>query len=97
LLVPKLQIDYIFDIDDKILAEMHVFSKKIALAIEKTVKCERVGIAVVGLEVPHAHIHLIPLNTIYDIDFSKPKLQFTEHQFKNIAEKIASKIDIDLS
>jgi histidine triad (HIT) family protein len=97
LLVPKLQIDYIFDMDDKILAEMHVFSKKIALAIEKTVKCERVGIAVVGLEVPHAHIHLIPLNTIYDIDFSKPKLQFTEHQFKNIAEKIASKIDIDLS
>jgi histidine triad (HIT) family protein len=94
LVVPKLQIDYIFDMEDKMLAEMHVFAKKIALAIEKTVKCERVGIAVVGLEVPHAHIHLIPLKTIYDIDFSKPKLQFSEQEFSAIAKKIAAKVNL---
>ncbi len=94
LVVPKLQIDYIFEMEDKLLAEMHVFAKKIALAIEENVKCDRVGIAVIGLEVPHAHIHLIPLNTIYDIDFSKPKLKFTEQEFKKIAEKIASKVDL---
>ena len=94
LIVPKLQIDYIFDMQDKMLAEMHVFAKKIALAIEQTVKCKRVGIAVVGLEVPHAHIHLIPLNTIYDIDFSKPKLQFSEQEFLAIANKIAAKVNL---
>lgn len=88
LVIPKIEIDYIFDIDDQLLAGMMVFAKKIAKAIDKAVDCKRVGIAVLGLEVPHAHIHLIPINTIFDIDFSQPKLKLSQEEFKNIAEEI---------
>jgi len=86
--VPKKEIDYIFDIEDELYKRFFEFSKEIALAIEKVVPCERIGIAVVGLEVPHAHIHLIPLNDIYDIDFKKPKLKFSDEEFNEIAAKI---------
>ena len=92
LVVPKKEIDYIFDLDDDLLARMNVYAKRIGLAIEKVVPCERIGIAVLGLEVPHAHIHLIPINGIYDIDFSKPKLKLSEDEFNELAEKIRAKL-----
>lgn len=88
LVIPKNEIDYIFDVDDDLLAGMMVFAKKVGLAIGAVVECKRVGIAVLGLEVPHAHIHLVPINGIYDIDFSKPKLKFSDEEFKQIAESI---------
>lgn len=90
LVIPKKETDYIFDLDNETLAGLHVFSKKVALAIDKVIDCKRVGIAVIGLEVPHAHIHLVPINGIYDIDFSKPKLKLSEDEFLSIAEKIRS-------
>jgi len=92
LVISKKQIDYIFDLEDNLLASMNVFAKKIALAIDKVVECKRVGIAVVGLEVPHAHIHLVPLNDIYDIDFRKEKLKFTEEEFIQLAKEISKNI-----
>jgi len=88
LVVPKIEIDYIFDLDDEILGGMQIFAKKIAKAIEKSVSCKRIGIAVVGLEVPHAHIHLIPVNEISDLSFDKPKLKFSEQEFKELLERI---------
>ena len=88
LVIPKKPTDYIFDMQDEELGGLIVFAKKIALAIEKSVPCKRIGIAVIGLEVPHAHIHLVPLNSIYDIDFKKPKLRLTPEEFIKIAEKI---------
>jgi histidine triad (HIT) family protein len=94
LVVPKKEIDYIFDMDDTWYRDFFVFSKKVALAIEKVVDCKRIGIAVVGLEVPHAHIHLIPLNDIYDIDFKKPKLAFTSEEFSTIANQIQNHISL---
>lgn len=89
LVVPKKEVDYIFDVDDDQLANMMLFAKRIALAIDKTVLCKRVGVAVVGLEVPHAHIHLIPLQTDA-INFSNPKLQLDAAEMKYIAESISS-------
>lgn len=88
LVVPKQEVDYIFDVEDQLLAGMMVFSKKVAKAIDKAVDCKRVGVAVIGLEVPHAHIHLIPINNISDIDFSRPKLKLNQEEFKSIMEKI---------
>ena len=88
LVVPKKEIDYLFDLEDDLLAGMTVFSKKVARAIEKAVPCKRIGVAVLGLEVPHAHIHLIPLNEESDISFSRPKLQLSEEEMASIAEKI---------
>lgn len=93
LVIPKSEIDYIFDIDDDILQKMMVFSKKVALAIEKNIPCKRIGMAVLGLEVPHAHIHLIPINTVYDIDFKQPKLKLDKEEFEEIASKIRSTFD----
>ncbi len=92
LVVPKQKTDYIFDLDDKILAGLFIFSKKIALGIQKIIPCLRVGMAVVGLEVPHAHIHLIPLNSLYDIDFKQPKLSFTQKEFTQTAAQISEAI-----
>ncbi|HEY4786937.1 MAG TPA: HIT family protein [Bacteroidales bacterium] len=89
LVIPKKETDYIFDIDDQTLAGMMVFAKKVAKAIEKTVPCKRIGMAVLGLDVPHAHIHLIPINSGTDIEFSKPKLKLTTEEFQEIAAKIA--------
>jgi histidine triad (HIT) family protein len=88
LVIPKQEVDYIFDLNDELLAGMMVFAKKIAVAIDKAIPSKRVGIAVLGLEVPHVHIHLIPLQSESDINFSNPKLKYTPEEFKAIAEKI---------
>ncbi len=88
LVIPKQEIDYIFDIDDMLLGEMIIFAKKVAIAIEKHVECQRIGVTVIGLEVPHAHIHLVPLQGLHDMDFKKPKLQLSEEEFKTLAKKI---------
>lgn len=88
LIVPKKEVDYIFDVEDVDLAEMLVFAKKIALAIEKVIPCKKMGMTVIGLEVPHAHIHLIPINTIYDMDFKQPKLVLNPDEFQQICNKI---------
>jgi len=88
LVIPKKEIDYIFDVDDDVLAGMMVFAKRIALAIEKVVPCKRVGVAVIGLEVPHAHIHLVPLNSEIDISFQKPRVKLTQDEFIELAKKI---------
>lgn len=88
LVIPKKVIDYIFDLDDDLLSGINVFSKRVARAIEKVVECERIGIAVIGLEIPHAHIHLIPINHIEDINFARPKLKLSNEEFNEIAEKI---------
>jgi len=87
LVVPKKEIDYIFDIDDELLADLIVFSKKVAVAIKRAIPCKRVGVAVVGLEVPHAHIHLIPLDNIHDIDFSR-RMKVSEEELAKTADKI---------
>jgi histidine triad (HIT) family protein len=91
LVIPKKEIDYIFDMDDNLLSGMHLFAKKVSKAIEKTVPCKRIGIAVLGLEVPHAHIHLIPINHIDDINFSKPKLKISKEEFVDLAYHISKK------
>ena len=88
LVVPKKEVDYIFDLDDDLLAEMMAFSKIVAKKIEKVIPCERIGVSVVGLEVPHAHIHLIPINGVADMNFERPKKEFDEKTMKDIAEKI---------
>ena len=92
LVVPKQEVDYIYDLDDQSIAEINVFAKKIALAIEKTVECNRIGIAVIGLEVPHAHIHLVPISGLGDLNFANPKLQFTPEEFTKIAENIKAEL-----
>ena len=91
LVVPKKEIDYIFDIEDNMLADYMIFAKKVAKAIEAVIQCKRIGIAVVGLEVPYSHIHLIPINNVDDINFAKPKLKLTEKEFEDIAKKIQTK------
>jgi histidine triad (HIT) family protein len=88
LVIPKIETDYLFDLEDNLLGDMMIFAKRVARAIDKTTDCKRVGVAVLGLEVPHAHIHLIPINSLHDIEFSRPKLKFTKEQFLATAEKI---------
>ena len=90
LVVPKQEVDYIFDLSDEDLAAMHVFAKKIARAIEKAFSCKKVGEAVIGLEVPHAHIHLIPIQKESDMLFSNPKLKLADDEFVSIAKAISS-------
>ena len=90
LVVPKQEVDYIFDLSDEDLAAMHVFAKKIARAIEKAFPCKKVGEAVIGLEVPHAHIHLIPMQNEKDMLFSNPKLKLADEEFVAIAKTINS-------
>jgi len=97
LVIPKEEIDYLFDIPDELYKDLFQFSKTVALAVENVIPCQRIGIAVVGLEVPHAHIHLVPLQTIYDIDFKKPKLSLTEAEFLKIAKKIADSYKLAVS
>lgn len=92
LVIPKNEIDYIFDLDDDLFTGLHLFAKKVAKAIDRSVECKRVGIAVLGLEVPHAHIHLVPLNNIGDLNFANPKLELTSEELKAIAEKIAGNV-----
>jgi histidine triad (HIT) family protein len=88
LVVPKKEIDYIFDLDDALLSELNIFSKKVAKAIEKAIKCKRIGTAVIGLEVPHAHLHLVPINSVEDINFSRPKLKLSSEEMELIASEI---------
>lgn len=88
LVIPKREVDYIFDLEDEELAALHVFAKQVALAIGKAFPCRKVGMAVLGLEVPHAHIHLIPLQSEKDMLFSNPKLQLSAEEFAEVAEAI---------
>ena len=88
LVIPRREVDYIFDLDDDELAEMTVFAKRVAVAIKKAFPCVKVGMAVLGLEVPHAHIHLVPMQSEQDMLFSNPKLQLSQEEFENIAARI---------
>lgn len=92
LVVPKKEVDYIYDLADSDLIALHLFAKKVASAIEKSVNCERIGVTVMGLEVPHTHIHLIPINSMDDMNFSRPKLSPSEKEMKEIVQKIASNL-----
>ena len=92
LVVPKLEINKIFDVPDDYLAEMLVFAKPIAHAIEKAFDCKRCGISVIGLEVPHAHMHLVPINSANDLNFTRPKLDPSPEELKAVQEKILSKL-----
>ncbi len=92
LVVPKAEVDYIFDLDDDYLAGMLIFSKKISKAIREAVPCKRIGMAVIGLEVPHAHIHLVPMDSMDDVNFRNPKKKFTPEQFSKTAKAIREKV-----
>jgi histidine triad (HIT) family protein len=88
LVIPKQEVDYLFDLQDDVLADLMVFSKKVAVAIQKAIPCLRVGVAVLGLEVPHAHVHLVPLQRETDLNFTNPKLKFTKEEFEAIVQSI---------
>ena len=92
LVVPKKEIDYFFDLDDDFLTEILLFSKKISKAIKKVTRCNRVGLSVIGLDVPHAHLHLVPLNEMNDIDFSKKKISLKDSELNDVCKKIQSEI-----
>ena len=94
LCIPKKEIDYIFDMEDAdYLALMH-FSKKVAKGIKQVIPCQKVGVAVIGLEVPHAHVHLIPMNTVQDMNFSNPRLTFTQEEYLQLVEIISAAISL---
>lgn len=88
LVVPKQEVDYIFDLEDELLGDMMKFAKKVAKQIERAISCKRIGVTVIGLEVPHAHIHLIPINALSDMDFTKPKLSLSQEELASIADLI---------
>jgi len=88
LVIPKKEVDYLFDLDDETYTGLQLFTKKVAVALKKAFPCSKVGTAVLGLDVPHAHIHLVPLNREGDLNFKNPKLKFSEKEFKEIAEAI---------
>jgi histidine triad (HIT) family protein len=88
LIVPKKEVDYIFELDDATLTSLHLFAKKVALAIGVAVPCARIGVSVVGLEVPHTHVHLIPMNSADDLNFTRPKLKPTQEELKEVADRI---------
>jgi len=90
LVIPKREVDYIFDLEDTELAALHVFAKRVANAIRSAFPCERIGTAVIGLEVPHAHLHLVPINTMKDIDFTQTKLSISHEELADIATSIRS-------
>lgn len=90
LVIPKKEVDYILDIDDQLYNELFSFAKKVGIAIEKVVSCKRIGMIVFGLDVPHAHIHLIPINKSSEMNFSSPKVNLSKEEFMEIAEKINS-------
>lgn len=92
LVIPKKETDYLFDIDDDTLAGMMVFAKKVAVALKQAIPCLRIGVAVLGLEVPHAHIHLVPLQNETDLNFKNPKLKFTPEEFKSIADSVRERL-----
>jgi len=88
LVIPKKEVDYLFDIEDKDFKDLFLFAKKVAVGLKKVIPCEKIGVAVIGLEVPHTHIHLIPLKTMDDIDFGRPKLKLSQEELKDILGKI---------
>jgi len=88
LVIPKKEVDYLFDLDDETYVELQIFAKIIATGLKKAITCNRIGVAVIGLDVPHAHIHLIPMNRVDDMNFSRPKLKFTPEEFEATKEKI---------
>ena len=90
LVIPKIETDYIFDLENESYIKLHLFAKTVAIALKKAIKCNRVGVTVIGLEVPHAHIHLIPINELNDMNFLNNKLTFTKDEFLEIANSIAS-------
>lgn len=90
LVIPKQEVDYIFDLEDNLLSELSIFAKQVALKVEKAISCKRIGVAVIGLEVPHTHIHLVPINSVADIDFSQPKLKLSPEEFEETLSKINS-------
>jgi histidine triad (HIT) family protein len=92
LVVPKVETDYIFDLPDDELSGLILFSRKVAMAIEKAIPCVRIGVAVIGLEIPHVHIHLVPMNQMADLNFKNPKLSFTPEEFGKIAKRISEKV-----
>jgi histidine triad (HIT) family protein len=92
LVIPKKQVDKLFDLDDESYQGLFSFAKKVAAGIEKSIPCDRVGLSVIGLEVPHAHVHLIPLNHMEDANFSNPKIQMTSEEFTELAKTISENI-----
>ncbi len=89
LVIPKQEVDYLFDLDDQLLSGLMLFAKQVAKAIERTVTCQRIGVAVIGLEVPHAHVHLVPMNSLHDLDFSKPRVKLSQEEYVHLAQAIA--------
>ncbi|MFA6261551.1 MAG: HIT family protein [Bacteroidia bacterium] len=92
LVIPKKETDYIFDMTDSEFASLHLFAKIVAGAIRKVIPCKRIGVAVIGLEVPHAHIHLVPINNIGDLNFDRERVKLTPEEFASIAEKIRAQL-----
>ncbi|NVN95096.1 MAG: HIT family protein [Bacteroidetes bacterium] len=93
LVIPKKETDYVFDIEDDEYKDFFLFAKKVAKAINKVIPCKKVGLTIIGLEVKHAHIHLIPINSIYDMDFKQPKLKLSSDEFQLIADKISKEFE----
>ena len=94
LVIPKVEVDRVWDLEPALLGDLHVFSQKVALALEDVMPCQRVGQAVIGLEVPHAHVHLIPLNAVADINFERPKLQVTQEELAEVAARIRDAFEV---
>ncbi|MCX2743694.1 HIT family protein [Mangrovivirga sp. M17] len=92
LVVPKKEVDYIFDLDDDTYSGLMLFAKKVAAGLKKAVDCKRIGVAVIGLEVPHVHVHLVPMNSMGDINFSRPKLEPSDEELSEMAEKIKKEL-----
>lgn len=92
LVVPKQEVDYIFDLDDELLMHLHLFAKKVAKAMKEVIECEKIGMAVIGLDVRHTHIHLVPLKEVGDLNFARPKLELPKKRMQEIANLISSKI-----
>jgi histidine triad (HIT) family protein len=95
LVIPKQEVDYLFDMEDGLYTELQLFAKIVATAMKRVIPCIKIGVAVIGLEVPHAHIHLIPMNSVSDMNFSRPKLSFTPEQLEATAEKIKEALRIE--
>ncbi|MBS1527856.1 MAG: HIT family protein [Bacteroidetes bacterium] len=95
LVIPKKEVDYLFDLDDELYTGLQIFAKIVATGLRKAISCKRIGVAVIGLEVPHAHIHLIPMNNVSDLNFARPKLSFTPEQLHATAEKIREALKQD--
>lgn len=95
LVIPKKEVDYLFDLDEKTYNDLWAFARKVAVGVEAAIPCKRMGVCVLGMEVPHAHIHLVPLDSEGDLNFRNPKKEFSEEEFRAIAESIRSKISLD--